>query len=57
MSDVVISLMLTAGVAGWIFNKIGIRTGGSTPKAIATSVIAGILAFMTMMTVLSFVPG
>ncbi len=57
MSDVLIGLMLAAGVAGWVYNKIGIRTGGSTPKAISTSIIAGILAFMTMITILRFVPG
>ena len=57
MSDALIGLMLAAGVAGWVFNKIGIRTGGSTPKAVATSLIAGILAFMLMITILRFVPG
>ncbi len=57
MSDVVIALMLAVGAGGWIFNKTGIRTGGSTPKAVATAVIVGVLAFMTMITILRFVPG
>lgn len=57
MSDLVISLMLGIGAAGWTYNKIGIRTGGSTPKALSTAAIAGVLAFMTMITILRFVPG
>lgn len=56
MSNFLIGLMLGIGVGGWIYNKIYNRTGGSKPRAIATAVIAGILAFMAMITVLRFVP-
>jgi len=52
MSDVIIGLMLAAGVAGWVYNKIGIRSGGNKQQGIATAVIAGVLAFMTMITAL-----
>ena len=56
MSDVVIASMLAVGVAGWVYNKVGMRTGGLKSRELGAAAVAGILAFLTMITVLRYLP-
>ena len=55
MSNAFIGLLLAVGVGGWVFSKVSQRTGGSNQKAASAAVIAGILAFMIMLTALGAV--
>lgn len=56
MSNVVIALMLGIGVAGWVYNKVGLRTGGLKSREIGAAVIAGTLAFLLMLNILRYLP-
>ena len=56
MSNAVIALMLAIGVAGWVYNKVGQRTGGLKSRELGAAFIAGVLAFLLMLSILRFLP-
>ncbi len=53
MSNGIISLIFGAGAAGWVYSKMMRRTGNNTQTAVIVGVIAGALAFMVLMVILS----
>lgn len=56
MSNVLIAFLFAAGVATWVGNKFYKRTGGNTQKSVGGGAMVGILAFILMLIVLSFIP-
>jgi hypothetical protein len=56
MRTVLISLMFGIGVAGWVWAKVGRRTGQADPKAVwMTAGGAGLGAFIVFFTLLKYV--
>jgi hypothetical protein len=56
MSAFITSLLFAIGVAGWVWSKVGQRTGNADPKSIyLTAGGAGVLAFVVFFTLLKFV--
>ncbi len=56
MPDVVISLFMAAGAGAWTYSKIMRSSGNNTQNAILATVIAAILVFILMQTVLGYIP-
>ena len=56
MNDVFVALMLSVGVGGWVYNKVDKRTGSNTQRSATAAGIAAVLAFLSMITMLRFVP-
>lgn len=58
MSAFVTSLLFAAGFAGWIWTKVGRRTGSADPKSVAlTAGAAGVAAFVVFFTFMRFILG
>lgn len=56
MNSVVVSLMFGSGVAGFVWSKVGRRTGNADPKSVyLTAGLAGLGAFIFFFTLLKFV--
>lgn len=56
MNSFVISLMFGAGVAVFVWAKVGRRTGNADPKAVyLTAGLAGLAAFIFFLTLFKFV--
>jgi hypothetical protein len=56
MNAVLVALMFGAGVAGFIWTKVGRRTGNADPKTVyLTAGMAGAAAFVFFFTLLKFV--
>jgi hypothetical protein len=56
MSAFVTSLLFALGVAGWVWSKVGRRTGNADPKGVyLTAGGAGVLAFVVFYTFMRFV--
>lgn len=56
MSVFVTSLIFGIGVAGWVWSKVGRRTGNADPKSVyITAAGAGAVAFIFFFTLLKFV--
>jgi hypothetical protein len=55
MNAALISVMFGLGVAGWIWTKVGRRTGNANPKSVyMTAGIAGLVAFIFFFTLLKY---
>lgn len=56
MNVFIISLMFGAGVAGFVWTKVGRRTGNADPKSVyMTAGLAGLVAFIFFFTLLKYV--
>lgn len=55
MSNFLIAFLVALSAATWTYNKFMKRTGSNTQYAIGGAVMAGVLAFLTMIVLLSFV--
>jgi hypothetical protein len=56
MNATLIALMFGFGVAGWVWSKVGRRTGNADPKSVyVTAAVAGVAAFIFFFTLLKFV--
>ncbi len=56
MNAVLISLMFGAGVAAFVWAKVGHRTGQADPKTVwLTAGLAGVVAFVFFITLFKFV--
>jgi len=53
MSNALIAALFAIGSATWVGNKFYKRTGSNAQKAIGGGIVAGILAFLIMLTILS----
>ena len=53
MSHVLIAFMLAVGVAGFVYSKITRRTGGLTKNDLTIAGMAGVFAFVMVLSVLS----
>ena len=56
MGNGFIAFLFALGVGTWVSNKFYKRTGGNTQKAIGGGVLVGLLAFILMIIILSFIP-
>ncbi len=56
MGNGLIAFLFALGVGTWVSNKFYKRTGGNTQKAIGGGVLVGLLAFILMIIILSFIP-
>lgn len=57
MSNVLVSLLMGAGFAGWVYAKIQRQTGGNTQTSLITAGASGFVAFILMWILLGFIPG
>jgi hypothetical protein len=56
MNSVLASLMFGAGVAAFVWAKVGRRTGNADPKTVYfTAGLAGVVAFVFFLTLFKFV--
>jgi len=55
MSNFLISLIAGAAAAGWVYNKFMKTTGGNTKNSIGGAIVAGILAFLSLFVLISFI--
>lgn len=53
MSNLLIAFMLAAGVSGFVYSKITRRTGGLTKNDLTIAGMAGVFAFIVVLSVLS----
>lgn len=56
MGNTFIAFLFAAGVTAWVGNKFYKRTGGNSQKSYGGAIVVGILAFIFMLIVLSFIP-
>ena len=56
MTNAFIALMLSVGVAGWVYAKMMRRTGNNTKSAITVALMVAALAFFVMLYLLNLVP-
>ncbi|HMT18646.1 MAG TPA: hypothetical protein PKD20_04895 [Candidatus Saccharibacteria bacterium] len=56
MSNIFIALLAGLGSGTWVGNKFMRRTGGNTQKALGGGFVVGLLAFLLMLVILSFIP-
>lgn len=55
MSAFIVALIFAIGLAGWVWSKVGMRTGNADPKSIfLTALGAGVMAFVVLFTLLKF---
>lgn len=54
MSVFLIALFAAAGAGGWVYSKMQRRTGGLTQTSLLFASIAGVLAFMLLLIIFSF---
>lgn len=52
MSNGLIAFLFAIGAATWVGNKFYKRTGGNNQKSIGGGLVAGVFAFLLMMTIL-----
>jgi hypothetical protein len=56
MNVFLISLMFGAGIAGFVWAKVGRRTGNANPQSVYLSAgLAGVIAFIFFFTLLKYV--
>jgi hypothetical protein len=56
MGNGLIAFLFALGIGAWVSNQFYKRTGGNTQKAIGGGVLVGILGFILMIIILSFIP-
>lgn len=56
MSTVVIGLFVSAGAGAWVYAQIQRRTGGNVQTSLTMAGIAGVIAFLFIVIVFSFLP-
>lgn len=56
MGNGLIAFIFALGIGAWVSNQFYKRTGGNTQKAVGGGVLVGILAFILMIVILSFIP-
>ncbi len=56
MTNGVISFLLAIGTATWVYSKFHRSTGGNTQNALMGAGVVGIIVFILMFTLLSFIP-
>lgn len=55
MSKYLIGLFVAAGVAAWAYSKIQRRTGGNAQTSLMMAAIAGVIAFLFIIIIFSFI--
>lgn len=56
MSNILVALMFGFGVAGFVWTKVGRRTGNANPQGVyLVAALAGLAAFVFLWTFLKFV--
>lgn len=56
MSAFVTSLLFAIGISGWIWSKVGRRTGNADPNTVfMTAAGGGVMAFIVFFTLMKFV--
>lgn len=56
MSAFVVSLLFAFGASGFIWTKIGHRTGNADPKSVLmTTAVVGVIVFVVFFTMMKFV--
>lgn len=56
MSTFLIGLFVALGVGGWTYSQIQRRTGGNTQTSLTMAAIAGVIGFIFVFIVFSFIP-
>lgn len=56
MGNTLIAFLFGIGVTAWVANKFYKRTGGNSQKSYGGAIVVGILAFLLMLIILSFIP-
>ncbi len=56
MGNTLIAFLVALGSGAWVANKFYKRTGGNTQKSVGGGVVVGVLAFILMLIILSFIP-
>jgi len=54
-SNFTISVMFAIGFGGWIYSKTNRANGGLIKRTLSVTVVAGIAAFIVMLTLLSLI--
>ncbi len=55
MSNFLIALLVSLSASAWTYNKFMKTTGSNTRNAVGGAAMAGVLAFLTMIVLLSFI--
>jgi uncharacterized membrane protein YidH (DUF202 family) len=55
MPPYIIALLAAAGVAAWVYSKAMRYTGNNTSNSITVSVAFGVIVFIVVLTILSFI--
>lgn len=55
MSKYLIGLIFAVGVGGWAYSQIQRRTGGNTQTSLMMAGIAGVIAFLFIVIIFSFI--
>lgn len=56
MSTFLIGLFVAIGAGGWVYAQIQRRTGGNTQTSLLMAGVAGVIAFLFIVIVFSFIP-
>ena len=56
MSNLLIGFLLGAGVSAWVYSKMMNRTGNNSNQAITTAAVAGLIALLVTVSLLSLIP-
>lgn len=56
MSIFVIALLVAIGAGGWVYAKIQRRTGGNVQTSLMMAGVGGVIAFLFIVIVFSFIP-
>lgn len=52
MSNLIISLLVAAGIGVWIFNKLQNKTGNNTQQSLTASGVSAVIIFIVLLSVL-----
>jgi hypothetical protein len=53
LSNALVGLFAGLGTAGWVYNKVQRRTGGNTQNSLLVAGLAGLAAFIFIVTMFS----
>lgn len=55
MSNALIAFFCAAGATAWVYSKFDRHTGGNTQTAVPGAVMVGVIVFLLMLTILSYI--
>lgn len=56
-SNATIALILAIGVAGWVYSKVNLSTGGNTQSTLIVTAVAAVFTFVLALILIGFIPG